>query len=58
MLAAGFTVRRTLSEATGGKSLNENSPKGTNTPEETAEYRAGIWIESALFPTGDRKSVV
>lgn len=36
-----FTVRRTLSEAAGGKSLNENSPKGTNTPEETAELSGG-----------------
>lgn len=50
-----FTVRRTLSEAAGGKSLNENSPKRTNTPEKTAEYRAGIWIEPALFPTGLEK---
>ena len=33
MLAAGFTVQRTLSEAAGGKSLNENSRKGTNTLE-------------------------
>lgn len=41
MLAAGFTVRRTLSEAAGGKSLNENSPKRTNTPEETAELSGG-----------------
>ena len=41
MLAAGFTVQCTLSEAAGGKSLNENSPKGTNTPEETAELSGG-----------------
>ena len=41
MLAAGFTLQRTLSEAAGGKSLNENSPKRTNTPEETAELSGG-----------------
>lgn len=39
--ARGFTIQRTLSEAAGGKSLNENSPKGTNTPEETAELSGG-----------------